>query len=223
MTRLLALALAVAALGLPGAARAGTAPPLYIVGPLDTPGFLVQPVFDGVAPPLVGISLVAAGAERWPSRVVVAAPPGYVLDTGLPAGTSIGWGVLALAEDPLDVPLVSGGASLEVRDAAEYGDDPGVQACAPGQHAAVWLLRVAGDGLELEVPLFIDPEATGFRITYCLPDLRSLGGSIFIVGFSIRGAVALPGRPAATPGPRGSLRSARPSTIYARSSSCRTD
>jgi hypothetical protein len=103
-------------------------------------------------------------------RIAIYAPRGYAATLGQPAGTTIGQvTATAFSHDngltlPLDGPVVA--------------DDPAKHAadlCAPGAHAAVWILNLAVGGQTLPVPLYVDATAGSeqalgsYRLVICLP------------------------------------------------------
>jgi len=65
---------------------------------------------------------------------------------------------------------------VSVDDPTRYAADPEAQACAPGQHAAVWRLSLSALGLRLDTPVFFDRAAdatAAARLVFCPPAPRT--------------------------------------------------
>ncbi|HEU0303526.1 MAG TPA: hypothetical protein VFR32_03000, partial [Gaiellaceae bacterium] len=106
----------------------------------------------------------------------------------VPPGTWVGRGVLSLGN-------VGSEPAIAVEDGRIVADDPAryaTDSCAPGAHAAVWLLSLMGLEQEHRIPLFVDATGNRLRIQFCMPDLRPLGGRFLILGMSLTGVIALP-------------------------------
>jgi peptidoglycan hydrolase-like protein with peptidoglycan-binding domain len=153
---------------------------------------IAAPAAAGAVPKLVvGASSSKLGAQgttrlelalgdQAAAGVVLYAPAGYTARLGRTPGSEIGQVPAAT--------IAAGGSIVEASgivlaaDPAAYAAD----ACAPGTHAAVWILRLAAPGLETTIPLFVDPvtdaaeKAFGaLRIRMCPPqEPRLLGASI---------------------------------------------
>ena len=134
----------------------------------------------------VVISVPAAAAEM--GKVTVYVPAGYSLNPTAPPGSAEGHAFIATASD------VAFG-DLKAVDPAAYVNPPQAQACAPGQHAAVWTmdLEFLFSSKSVVVPIYIDPtsgdEATlgAYKLQACLPlsAFASPGGSP--LGSKVRG------------------------------------
>jgi hypothetical protein len=102
------------------------------------------------------LDFVIPAATSAPAKIVIYSASGYTADLGQAAGTKVG---------ELFATVSSGGASLDVRgdvvadSPANYVADPRAQACAPGAHAAVWVITVTLGGTTLRIPMFVDPTA----------------------------------------------------------------
>ena len=125
----------------------------------------------------VAISIPAAAAEM--GKVTLYVPAGYTLDPTAPPGTAEGHVFMRTASD-----FAYG--NLKAVDPQAYVNSPQAQACAPGQHAAVWTMHLefALSSDTAVVPIFIDP-TTGneaalgaYKLQACLPlaFMSSLGG-----------------------------------------------
>ena len=105
--------------------------------------------------------------------LIVYAPPGYSARFDRPFGTQVGEVLSAVAQiGGADVPLAG---SLTQADPALAVDS----GCSPGTHAAVWALELAGTGLDVSVPIVLDPIAAwpestyaSYRLEACLGELR---------------------------------------------------
>ena len=87
-----------------------------------------------------------------PSRVTIYLPSGYVANLGQTAGTQIGTVAasaqrLMLSPDAVDVV-----GTIVTNAPANYTDG----FCAPGLHAAVWLLHLNVQGTTVDVPVYVD-------------------------------------------------------------------
>jgi hypothetical protein len=89
------------------------------------------------------------------AKVVIYAAPGYTANLATAPGTKVG---------TLSATIDAGGATLPVSNAAVTADDPAkytsnaaAQVCAPGKHAAVWVINVALGTTTLAIPIFVDP------------------------------------------------------------------
>ncbi len=100
------------------------------------------------------------------------APAGYSARLDQAPGSRAGSVVSAVASvDGADVEL---SGELVATDPAALAADP----CAPGPHAAAWLLALSGPGVGVSVPVFVDPAAgdetayASYRIRACLGDVH---------------------------------------------------
>jgi len=98
----------------------------------------------------VEFDLFVASAAAPTAKATVYVPRGFGLDLSKPAGTQLG---------TVYTTFLSGSASLRGTGKVVV-DTPANflgQTCAPGTHAAVWLLKIAVGGAETDVPVFVDP------------------------------------------------------------------
>jgi len=110
-----------------------------------------------------------------PARVVIYAPAGYTGVVTASPGTVLGTGradLQALAVSP-DAIIPAEGQIVAANPA-----DPkyATNTCAPGQHVAVWVLRVTVAGTSIDVPVYVDAPPPGtdplaggspLRLTVC--------------------------------------------------------
>jgi peptidoglycan hydrolase-like protein with peptidoglycan-binding domain len=152
----------VLALGVaPGTANAAYSPKLIVSGS--------NPALAGVGSTTLDV-LLGGQTDDATARVVAYAPAGYSLRGGRAPGAEVGRVVRAAVETA--GAYVEPGGKLVAGDPAAYAADP----CAPGPHAAVWIVQLAGGGVDLSVPLFVDhvddpaERALGaIRIQACVP------------------------------------------------------
>jgi hypothetical protein len=100
----------------------------------------------------VTIKLSQAQTDQQPARIVIYAPNGYTLNTSQAAGTKIGTTTGQVFARDLNIPLPLEGDVL-VDNPATYVANP----CAPGTHAAVWILNLSVAGQTIALPVYVDP------------------------------------------------------------------
>src|SRR5919199_3368442 len=99
------------------------------------------------------LDLILPSSTAAPAKVTIYAAPGYTADLTQAPGTKVG---------DVFATVASGGASLDVRgdvvadNPANYAADPRAQACAPGTHAAVWVITITLGGTSLRIPIYVD-------------------------------------------------------------------
>jgi hypothetical protein len=98
------------------------------------------------------------------AKVTLLVPGGYGMRLDQRPGTEVG------EAGGRDGGLVIGPSSITTGNPDHYLTDAGAQACAPGRHAAVWSfdLRPLG-ATTYEIPIFIDPQDSGYELQLCLP------------------------------------------------------
>jgi hypothetical protein len=110
------------------------------------------------------LDLAISADNAAPARIVIYVPQGYGLNTGVPAGTSVG---------TIDATAVVGGSSLQIPEGKILADNPASHAadpCAPGAHAAVWVAHAA----TFAIPIYVDPTAGpetalgAYKLVVCL-------------------------------------------------------
>jgi hypothetical protein len=110
------------------------------------------------------LDLAISADNAAPARIVIYVPQGYSLNTGVPAGTSVG---------TIDATAVVGGTSLQIPEGKIIADNPATHAadvCAPGAHAAVWVAHAA----TFAIPIYVDPTAGpetalgAYKLVVCL-------------------------------------------------------
>jgi hypothetical protein len=148
MRKTLRLAVVASALGA-ALALAGTAlaTPKLIIAGATNPGSA-----------RVSIQFLEDKSDAAPARIAIYAPAGYTSVVTASPGTVVGTvhaDLQALAISP-DAVISADGQIIAANPA-----DPAVIAntCAPGQHTAVWLLRVTVTGQTLNVPVYVDAPA----------------------------------------------------------------
>lgn len=102
------------------------------------------------------LDFVLPASTNAAARIVIYSAPGSTADVGQAPGTKVG---------DLSATVASGGATLPVTgtvvadNPASYAADPRAQACAPGTHAAVWVIAVTLGTTSLRIPIYVDPTA----------------------------------------------------------------
>jgi len=150
-----------------------------------TPQFVVTHTPNNVASATTRIEIHVPRADDAVFKLTFYAPLGYQGVLGQAAGTQVGTvsaNVQALAISPDAVLPLTG--TIVTADPARYV----ANACAPGTHRAVWLLRLEAAGRTLEVPVYLDvPEGAEasfatFKFQACLPSPflpEAAGGAAF--------------------------------------------
>jgi hypothetical protein len=153
------------------------------------PSFYVDPSLYGVgsgAPGPTGISLCAVYGAT--AKIVLRAPHGATIDLDRPAGTRIGTLYAKVQVGKRYVNLPRPLASIVVADPSRYVHN----ACAPGRHAAVWLLqgRSADGKVRLALPLYLDAASgdAAYRLQLCF---GSPNGSRRVSGWPARATFRL--------------------------------
>lgn len=117
------------------------------------------------------IDLYVPATATAPGNVTVDVPKGYQLNVPLGAGTNLGDTGATIVVQGVEKDLTG---TLKTGDPAQYASDPQAQACAPGQHASVWVGSYDYSGQTLTVPIFVDPApatdtADSFILQACFP------------------------------------------------------
>lgn len=131
------------------------------VGAAATPQLLVTGATEIGASAATLVEVKEDKSDAAPLRISIYVPAGYVANLGQTAGTQIGTvttslQVLALSPDAIEV----AGTVLTDTPSKYVGN-----ACAPGAHAAVWLLHLVVQGTSFDVPAYVDP-ATGAEAAF---------------------------------------------------------
>jgi hypothetical protein len=126
------------------------------VGAGATPQLLVTGATEIGASAATLVEVKEDKSEAAPQRISIYVPAGYVANLGQTAGTQIGTvtaslQALALSPDAIDV-----AGTVLTEATSEYVRNE----CAPGTHAAVWVLHLVVQGTSFDVPAYVDP-ATG--------------------------------------------------------------
>jgi hypothetical protein len=121
----------------------------------------------------VSIQFLEEKTDAAPARIVIYAPAGYTGTVAAAPGTQLGTvhaDLQALAISP-DA-IISADGQILADDPAKHITD----ACAPGAHTAVWILRVTVSGQMIDVPAYVDAPplradplagTSPFSITFC--------------------------------------------------------
>jgi hypothetical protein len=121
----------------------------------------------------VSIQFLEEKTDASPARITIYAPAGYTGTVTAAAGTQLGTvhaDLQALAISP-DA-IISADGQIIADNPATHTTD----ACSPGLHTAVWILRVTVSGQTINVPAYIDAPSPStdplsgtspFRITFC--------------------------------------------------------
>jgi hypothetical protein len=121
---------------------------------LATPRLIIS---GGSTPGVAAATTVQVTEDKTdaaPLKITIYQATGYTATLGQPAGTQIGTvhaDLQALAISP-DAIIQADGTVLTA-DPATYTSNT----CAPGSHAAVWLLHVTVSGQTIDVPVYLDP------------------------------------------------------------------
>jgi hypothetical protein len=140
---------------------------------LATPRLIVS----GGAKPSVAaatnIQITEDKTDAAPLKITIYQATGYAATLGQPTGTQIG-----TVHADLQALAISADAIIQA-DGTVLTDDPAKytsNTCAPGTHAAVWLLHVTVSGQTIDVPVYLDP-TTGAeaalgaaKLVLCLSD-----------------------------------------------------
>jgi hypothetical protein len=138
-----------------------------------TPQLLVSGSQATAASAETVIEVKEAKSDAAPLRVAIYLPIGYTANIAQAAGTQIGTvraDLQALSISP-DAIIQAEGTVLTAAPAAYVANT-----CAPGTHAAVWLLHVTVSGQTLDVPVYVDPTTgaeaafSSAKLVLCLPN-----------------------------------------------------
>ena len=175
-----------AALALAGPAAAAYTPRLVVTGTAQGLG----------ATGALTFALTTLPADDGTAKLVLYAPPGYGLTLGQVTGTPLGKAQAQAISRTLGGSVLPLAGNVVADDPAKHTGN----ACAPGAHQAVWLLRLNGVGQTIQVPLYVDRVTTGaeaafasWRVQACLPSPdvpesqggAKLGAKLTSIRFSI--------------------------------------
>jgi hypothetical protein len=108
-----------------------------------------------VSPASVKIKLSQTATDPQPAKITVYVPSGYTLNASQSAGTAIGTTTgNIIARDLGGIPVPLEGDVVVDNPASHLTDF-----CAPGVHAAVWILRLSVLGQTIALPVYVDPTA----------------------------------------------------------------
>jgi hypothetical protein len=138
-----------------------------------TPQLLVKgsPATAASAETVIEVKEVKEDAA--PLRIGIYLPSGYTANITQAAGTQIG-----TVNADLQALLISPDAIIQAEGTVLTADPATyvTNTCAPGSHAAVWLLHVTVSGQTLDVPVYVDPTTgaeaafSSAKLVLCLPN-----------------------------------------------------
>jgi hypothetical protein len=112
-------------------------------------------VSQTASPSAVTIKISQTATDPQPAKITVYVPTGYALNATQAAGSVIGTtSGNVLARDLGNIPVPLAGDVLVDNPANHLTD-----VCAPGTHAAVWILRLSVLGQTIALPVYVDPTA----------------------------------------------------------------
>jgi hypothetical protein len=160
-------------------------------------------VSQNSSPASVTIKVSQAQTDPQPAKIVIYVPAGYTPTLGQAVNTVIGTTTgNILARDLGNIPVPLSGDVI-VDNPANYLTN----ACSPGTHAAVWLLRLSVLGQTIALPVYVDPTsgtetALGVaKLQVCLgpadvpqgtPGRSPNGAQLLDATFTVNGALAPP-------------------------------
>jgi hypothetical protein len=133
---------------------------------------------------------VAAAAPGVAARVDLTIPAGYRVNLAGRPGTRVGFLVGAVASAGGDPGSTFVDAPIVVDDPARFASDPAAQACAPGDHTALWRMSPKVLGRPFELPVAVDAvpqaEGTAYVLHFCPLDRPS---AAYPAGLALESAV----------------------------------
>jgi hypothetical protein len=168
---LLSACVGLLALGFAAPARAADVPELDVIP--------YQTALGQVAETEIDLFVPKSGAA--PAKITIYVPAGYGVNTSFPAGTTIGTVAAEATAGGTTVPLKG---TVVTDDPARYASSAPAQACAPGTHAAVWVLELALGSTTVNIPVYVDATTGaetalgGTKLQACLssPDVPEAQG-----------------------------------------------
>jgi hypothetical protein len=164
-------------------------------------------VSQSASPSSVTIKVSQAATDQQPAKITIYVPSGYVLSATQPAGTVIGTtSGNIIARDLGNIPVPLAGDAVVDNPANHLTD-----ACAPGTHAAVWILRLSVLGQTIALPVYVDPTAGtesalgSAKLQVCLgpsdvppgtPGRSPNGAQLLDATFTVNGVLTPPTGPA---------------------------
>ena len=162
-------------------------------------------VSQTASPAAVTIKVSQAQTDPQPARITIYVPAGYTLNTTQTAGSTIGRTTGEVFARDLNIPLPLEG-DVVVDNPANHLTD----VCAPGPHAAVWILRLSVAGQTIALPVYVDPtsgpEAAlgSAKLVTCLgpadvpagtPGRAANGAQLLNASFTVNGVLTPPTGP----------------------------
>jgi hypothetical protein len=162
------------------AASPATAAPTLTVTP-------ARPSLDTLTDATLAVTLDVAPAAA-AARLTVYVPAGTTLRMRRSFGSEVGR-VLSGSVDGGSLGPVSVTGTLLAADPGGYVAD----ACAPGAHAGVWVLRLLGSGVDVAIPVLVDEVSDAaertrgrYRLDACLPAQPRLLGLELVLDDAVR-------------------------------------
>jgi hypothetical protein len=164
-------------------------------------------VTQTASPASVTVRLSQDGTDPQPAKITVYVPAGYTLGASPAAGTTIGTTegeVNARDLGGISLPL---SGDVVVDNPANHLTD----VCAPGTHAAVWILRLSISGQTIALPVYVDPTSGAeaalgsAKLVTCLgpsdvpagtPGRAANGAQLRFASFTVNGVLTPPVGPA---------------------------
>ena len=159
-------------------------------------------VTQTASPASVTIKVSQEQTDPQPAKIMIYVPAGYTATLGAPAGTTIGRTTGEVFARDLNIPLPLEG-DVVVDNPASHTTD----VCAPGTHAAVWILRLSVAGQTIALPVYVDTTvgaeaALGVaKLVTCLgpsdvpagtPGRAANGAQLLQATFTVNGVLAPP-------------------------------
>ena len=144
--RLLVFGCAAAALLAPAANALAKTPQLLVRGATAT----------GASAAMV-IDVNEDKADAAPARISIYLPQGYIANLGQSPGTQIGTVIASVQPLALSPDAIAVAGTILADTPSKYVGN----LCAPGTHAAVWLLHLTVQGTIFDVPVYVDRTTAG--------------------------------------------------------------
>ena len=121
--------------------------------PAKTPQLVVSGATEIGASAATVIRVKEEKTDAAPFRTSIYLPSGYVANLGQSAGTQVGTVTMSVQQLALSPDAIDVAGTMLTDTPSKYAGN----LCAPGKHAAVWLLHVIVQGATFDVPAYVDP------------------------------------------------------------------
>ena len=121
--------------------------------PAKTPQLVVSGATEIGASAATVIRVKEEKTDAAPFRTSIYLPSGYVANLGQSAGTQVGTVTMSVQQLALSPDAIDVAGTMLTDTPSKYAGN----LCAPGKHAAVWLLHVVVQGATFDVPAYVDP------------------------------------------------------------------